>query len=154
MVEKTCKRCSKVIRGRRDKIYCSDRCRFADWAEYRTTLPEAKPCRYCGLACDTIDHIPPQSVRPRLVELGIANRYPFIEVWCCRECNTLLGARALWTVETRKKFIKQALRKRYHRYLNAPEWTDREISHLSGTLQRYVLNREIIKAMVEKRLTW
>jgi hypothetical protein len=30
-----CKRCGKMFRGRATKIYCSDRCRFADWAERR-----------------------------------------------------------------------------------------------------------------------
>jgi endogenous inhibitor of DNA gyrase (YacG/DUF329 family) len=30
-----CKRCGKMFRGRATKVYCSDRCRFADWADRR-----------------------------------------------------------------------------------------------------------------------
>jgi hypothetical protein len=30
-----CKRCEKMFRGRKTKVYCSDRCRFADWADRR-----------------------------------------------------------------------------------------------------------------------
>lgn len=151
-LSRTCKYCSKSVRGRRDKIYCSDKCRFADWREGHREV--AKPCRYCGLASSTIDHVPPQSVRPRLQELGLSGRYEFIEVWCCSECNSLLGARALWTISDRKKFIKQALRRRYKKYLLSPDWSDREVSLLDGWLQRFVINRSIEKERIQARLLW
>jgi hypothetical protein len=103
---------------------------------------------------DTVDHIPPQSVRRFLADRGLDKKYKFIEVWCCRECNCLLGARALWTIERRKKFIKVALRKRYKKFLRIPEWTDREISRLGPGLQPVVLNGLAIQQLIESRLRY
>ncbi len=148
-----CKRCGARITGRRDKIYCSDACRFADWREGKTSA-EANLCIYCGLPADSLDHIPPQSVRPTLVKMGIASRFPFREVWACRECNSLLGYRELWTIELRKRFIKKALRKKYRRYLRIPHWDDREISELGYALQQHVLQGTVIREILEYRLKW
>ena len=115
-----CKRCGTAMRGRADKVYCSDRCRFADWAEGRGERRDIRPCWYCGVPSDSIDHVPPQRIRDFLVERKIT-KYRFAEVWSCRECNSLLGARPIWDVHRRKRFIKQALRKKYRRYLAIPE---------------------------------
>lgn len=146
-----CRRCGTDFRGRRDKIYCSERCRYLDWADRE---PESLPCYYCGMPADTTDHIPPQVVRPKLIELRLQSRYPFVEVYACRECNTLLSDRTLWTPATRKAFIKRALKRRYARYLRVADWTDAEISHLGPTLQRTVITGTAMKNMIRSRLEW
>jgi 5-methylcytosine-specific restriction endonuclease McrA len=127
------------MRGRADKVYCSDRCRYADWAEGFGDRRDIKPCWYCGVPSDTIDHIPPRKIRDFLVERKMT-QYPFVELWACRECNLLLGARTIWDVHRRKAFIKKALKRKYRRYLNIPPWSDAEISRLGPGLQPVVLH--------------
>lgn len=85
---------------------------------------------------------------------GYEKRFPFEEVQCCGECNTLLGARPLWTVALRKRFIKGALRRRYRKYLNMPEWTDGELGRLTGHLQSYIMGSVIMREIVQARLAW
>lgn len=146
-----CRRCGTGFKGRSDRLYCSDRCRYLDW---QAKKHEAAPCRYCGMPADGIDHIPPASARTRLAALGIADRYPFVEVQCCGECNSLLGARPLWTVAKRKAFIKKALRRRYKKYLRIPAWSDGELAKLGPILQRTVINNLAWKEMIEDRIKW
>jgi hypothetical protein len=152
MMRGECRRCGKPFTTkRRDKVYCSDACRYLDW---KGRAHEPYPCRYCGMPADTIDHIPPRAARERLQELGLAARFPDIEVWCCHECNCLLGARALWTIELRKRFVKLALRRKYARFLRIPSWTDAEISRLGPNLKDSVLAGIIMREMIEERLQY
>ena len=106
------------------------------------------------MPADTVDHVPPISVRGFLFERGFAKRYPFLEVRSCHECNCILGARALWTPERRKEFIKKALRKRYKKYLTIPEWTDADIGRLGPGLQVMVLHGLAMLALTKERLKW
>lgn len=142
------------MRGRMDKVYCSNRCRYADWAEGLGERRDIRPCWYCGVPSDTIDHVPPQSVRPYLVDRKLDGRYPFIEVWCCRECNSLLGARAIWNVHRRKVYIKKALARRYRRILATPPWSDAELAELGRGLQPTVLLGLALQDRVRQRLKW
>ncbi len=132
--------------------FCSVTCRAKAWAD-PALKPVAHQCYYCGDVADTIDHVPPQVSRPNLMMLGLWKRYPFVEVQCCRECNTLLGCRPLWTLTERKKFIKKALRKRYSRYLSIPDWTPEDVSDLGYTLQRLIVHGLSVRDWVQSRLT-
>lgn len=113
-----------------------------------------QPCEYCGMPADSLDHVPPQAVRPFLAESWLKDRYPFVEVWACRECNCILGSRALFTVSARAAFIKKALAKRYAKFLRTPEWTDAELSKLGYVLQKIVINAIVMKELVKSRIKW
>jgi hypothetical protein len=119
-------------------------------AEWNTERMSGNPCYYCGLPCDTVDHVPPKSAREYLD----LKRYPRFLIPACRECNNLLGARSLYTPGERKKFIKRALKKRYGRVLLAPSWTDQEIAELGPCLQSTVRASEALKRLVRRRLAW
>ena len=152
MRREICARCGKGFSTKRsDRRYCSDRCRYLDWRD-RDKAPRA--CRYCGLAADGVDHIPPQSARERIKELGMSDRFPDVEVPCCGECNSLLGARALWTVGRRKRFIKTALSRRYRRFLRLPAWSNAELSRLGPSLQSSTIAALIIKDLVLERIAY
>ena len=148
-----CKRCGKPMRGRIDKVYCSDHCRYADWADGIGERRDIRPCWYCGVPSDTIDHVPPTRIRDFLTERKIT-KYPFIELWACRECNCLLGSRPIWDVHRRKAFVKKALAKKYRRFLEVPDWTDAELSRLGRGLLPYVLQGLALQEHVRKRLRW
>lgn len=152
MRQTQCVVCGKAMTERRagKKKYCSDVCRAFQWR----TGQSATPCRYCGCPADTVDHVPPQSARPILVTHGLQPNYPFIEVDACRECNTLLGNRALWTVPKRKRFIRRALRLRYRRLLRLPAWSPEQLAELGHNMRSFVSAGLIAKAVLLDRLKW
>lgn len=111
-------------------------------------------CAYCGLVGDTIDHVPPRSVRLTLLNLGLAARYPFVQVRACRQCNSALGDRPLWTVRQRRAWLKRWLRRRYRRHLRMPDWSDHELNQLSPALRREVVRGLALRELTRRRLAW
>lgn len=130
--------------------FCSDTCKLQHWKAGKS----AQPCHYCGCPADSVDHVPPRAYRPAIIETGLQARYPFTEVYACRECNVLLGARALWTLPKRKKFIKRALRLRYRKLLRIPEWTDSQKDELGRNLRGMVEAGDMARRVLMSRLTW
>ena len=131
--------------------FCSTSCRLQSQRSDRST---EYACCYCGLSCTGIDHVPPTSVRPTLVDLGLDTRYPFVEVRCCNECNSLLGARPLWTVSQRKAFMKKRLKRRYSKYLNIKDWSDSEMAQMSREMQEYIEHGLAVRALTRARLDY
>ena len=142
-----CHHCGKHFKPRAGKRYCSDRCRWEAWRE------TAHPCYYCGAPAETIDHVPPQSVRPILIEYNVT-KWNFVEVDACRECNSLLGARQPWALAERKAKIKELLRKQYRRYLEIPEWTEVELGDLGRGLSDFVAEGQVLQKWLKQRLAW
>jgi hypothetical protein len=106
------------------------------------------------LFADSIDHLPPRSVRSTLQQQGVAGRYKFLEVDCCRECNCLAGAEPPWDLPGRKKMLKKKLKKRYAKYLNMPRWDEKELSELGRNLRIKVEQGLLLKGLIEQRLKW
>lgn len=142
-----CQHCGRRFKPRRGKRYCSDMCRYEAWKA------TASPCYYCGCPAETVDHVPPRSVRPILIQMGVT-RWDFIEVEACKECNCVLGHKSLWTLTERKAYIKQWLRRRYRRYISMPAWTDAELDELGRGIQQYVDQGRIIGELARKRIAW
>jgi hypothetical protein len=142
-----CKHCGKKFKARKGKKYCCDKCRYEAWES------TASPCYYCGCAADTIDHVPPKSARPIILQLE-AKRWDFVEVEACHECNSALGSRYLWTLAERKQFIKNWLKKRYARFLRSPEWSDEDKEELGYSLKDFVQKHEIVAQLAKKRIAW
>lgn len=118
-----------------------------------TEKREPDPCVYCGMPADSIDHIPPRAYREFIAAQGLQKRYPFIEVIACRECNSALGARALWTVAARKKRIAQYLRRKYAKYLAIPDWTPAEAEEMgTGMLGTYIRHGLIVRDVTRERI--
>jgi hypothetical protein len=149
----SCALCGKLFKSRPNKRYCSDRCRFQAWM--RGKEEPAPPCHYCGMPADTVDHVPPRSVRSIILQEG-ATRWPFVEVDACHECNSLLGAQPPWTVSGRKDEIKKKLQRKYRRYLKIPRWTDEELAEYDkkSTLGSFIHEGVMIKRITEDRLKW
>jgi hypothetical protein len=147
-----CLVCSKLFTPTRPwQKFCGDSCRTYGSLEERKT---EHVCHYCGLLADTIDHIPPRSVRQTLIDLGLASRYSFIEVRCCHECNSALGARPLWTPRQRKEFIKEWITRRYKKYLNIPDWEDSELGKLGDNLRDATLHGLAVRDLIRFRLKY
>jgi len=112
------------------------------------------PCVYCGVIANSVDHVPPRAIRERLVALGLALRYPFVEVPACRECNSVLGARAGWTVSDRRRYVKQALKRRYASVLRIPDWSDTELAQMSPGMQSYIADGLQVRDFIRQRLAF
>lgn len=111
-------------------------------------------CTYCGMIADSVDHVPPTTVRPTLIELKLVRQYPFTEVQACRECNVLLGRLALWTVASRRAYIKERLARRYRKYLSIPEWTDAELFALTDSMRESVEHGIAVKKVTLNRIAY
>jgi hypothetical protein len=145
-----CLRCLKPFRPNRPwQQFCGMSCRREASKEQ---VKVEYVCTYCGILSDTVDHIPPTSIRPMLVDLGLSAQYPFIVVRACRECNCALGDRALWTVEQRKEYIARWLRRRYRRYLAIPEWSQEALQALEYPLREMTIHGLAVKSLVLARI--
>ena len=131
--------------------FCTDQCRKNAAKESRAA---EYVCTYCGLLGETIDHVPPKSIRNRLVELDLANPQHFREVRSCRECNSIIGARPPWTVSARRRELHKILKRRYAKYLEMPNWTEEEIEELGPGMQESVREGLVVKALTQARIAW
>lgn len=148
--ERACTSCGKTFQPTRTwHAFCSHSCR--DDANRENRLAEYA-CEYCGLVADTIDHVPPVSVRPTLIELDLAFKIPFVEVRCCKECNCLLGRKPLWTIKQRRDYIHNILKIRYAKYLAIPEWIEQDLNQLSPQLREFTIHGIAIREVVKQRL--
>lgn len=121
---------------------------------YRENRLAEYVCIYCGLAGDTVDHIPPTSVRQTLIDLGLASRYPFTEVRACKECNCAIGARPLWTIASRREYVKKWIERRYRKYLNIPDWSDLELARISPELAEFNRHGMAVRDLTKARLRY
>ena len=136
-------------KAQRDRIN-----RLALDARAMRLYPDADPCAYCGVIANSVDHVPPRSQRDRLVALGLALQYDFFEVPACRECNSVLGARPLWTLRERRAYIKRMLKRRYADVLKIPDWTDSELAQMSPMMQTYILNGIEVREFIRQRVQY
>ncbi len=155
-----CRFCgSPIKRKTKWQEFCSSTCRWRSWSSSHphvrkdAELP-AEACFYCGLPGIGVDHVPPMSFRMRIQDLGLIGRFDFCEVRCCSECNSALGARALFRLAERKRFIKSWIRKRYGTILRTPHWSDDEIRELGYNLSTMVISRSLMAEVIEARLKW
>ncbi len=152
---KHCIECGAALELGCAQKYCNELCKFR--AESRKDDDDdvwVTPCVYCGVPADSIDHVPPRTARDRILEMGLASKYPFFTVEACRECNSLLGGQTFWTLDERKRYIKKTLRKRYKKYIELPDWSEEELKELGGSMSEYVNNSLEIKRVAIKRLEW
>ncbi len=112
-----------------------------------------RPCSYCGMPADSVDHIPPRHMRAQLTAVELV-AVVVEEVPACRECNSALGCRPLLTIGQRREFIKDWLTKRYAKYLRIPTWSEAELSVMGPSLQGMIRRNLAIRDMVRERIRW
>jgi hypothetical protein len=122
------------------------------WVNLAPADPE--PCIYCGVVADTIDHVPPQSARPRIIQMGMVSHYHFRTVPACRECNCALGTRSPWSLVDRKAWVKTWIKRRYARYLTIPDWEPEDLARLGPMLRKFTESGLAIRDVTRKRLAW
>ena len=113
-------------------------------------------CAYCGDIPNALDHVPPISWAYSLGYKYMTEEEdaPFIKIPCCNECNSLLGAKNLFTVKERKQYIASSLRQRYRKIRENPIWDMEDIVELGDGLQKYVKNIADYRLHIERRIDW
>ena len=151
-VQIACVNCGTMCSQKTAKLrsYCSAACRAESWRNPALNTP----CCYCGVPANSVDHIPPQSVRGFLIDSGLTHKYPFIQVMACLECNSLLGTKPIWDVANRRRAIKKLLAVRYKRTLLMPDWSDRELGSMSKSMASTIQMRIDIREWITERLAW
>jgi hypothetical protein len=95
-------------------------------------------CVYCGMPCDTRDHVSPVSrdyTSRKNVPTNQKNTVP-----SCRECNNLLGARLFLTIGDRASYLFSVYRTRLDKILGMPSWSKEELKSIKGRMRQYVKN--------------
>jgi hypothetical protein len=98
-------------------------------------------CFYCSDPADTLDHVPPLSAMEVLnKEKRKKEQIPAVLVPCCRECNSALGSRQLWTVFDRLMYLESY----YDAYFKRQKmlWSEEEIEELGYSLRESVRHRQ------------
>jgi hypothetical protein len=108
-------------------------------------------CVYCGGDKECLDHIPP-------ICLAHLNEGPYIKVPACNECNKHLFTFNEHTIEKRKKYLFQRLRKKHKKLLNMPDWDSSEFKDMDVSLVSFIKKELRKKEIVHKRMehlnTW
>ena len=100
-------------------------------------------CVYCGMPCDTRDHVSPVSrdyVSRKNSPTNQKNTVP-----SCRECNNLLGDKLFLTIGDRASYLFSVYKTRLDKILRMPSWSKEELKSLKGRMKQYVKNSLKIK---------
>lgn len=96
----------KEKRGQYDETYWDRHAKYH--GSYKQYGKRGDPCIYCGVASNTMDHIPPLGIAEPMMYEGLSNRFEIVPA--CSECNdTLSNVREL-NIVTRQAYL-------YNRYL-------------------------------------
>jgi hypothetical protein len=111
------------------------------------------PCTYCGQMASGYDHVPPLAYVAGLadVEDGLRSIRPR-KVPACAECNCILGAQLFMTQETRRRHVKEKLRKRYAKFVSMPKWDDDELAELSPDFAEEIRRASKFAEHIKRRL--
>ena len=107
-------------------------------------------CVYCGMPCDTKDHVSPVSRDYTSRKHAPTNQKNTIP--SCRECNNLLGARLFLTVGDRASYLFSVYKTRLDKILSMPSWSKEELKSLKGRMRQYVKNSLKKKESAKSRI--
>lgn len=115
-------------------------------------------CTYCGVVCDSVDHVVPQHLLKRAEAMGLDLSEVFRmrrwEVPACRECNSAISGQLHRSIGERRACAQKHLRKKYLAYVKMPAWTQEEIDELGPNMRAEVIRGLKIQASVRPRLAW
>lgn len=73
-------------------------------------------------------------------------------VWCCYECNALLGAKLLPMIQLRAEYLLERYQRKYKSALSMPDWTKTELKTMGKTIRRDIEATLKQKAIIKRRL--
>jgi hypothetical protein len=110
-------------------------------------------CVYCGVRATTVDHFVPLSV--------VASIYGAVDVITgrvlipsCGDCNSRAGSRMFRTIAAKRRYIQDRLKVKHKRLLASKPWTKDELDKLGYSLRTSVLNWEVQREWISRRIAW
>lgn len=115
-------------------------------------------CVYCGVVCDSWDHVVPQHLLKRAAELkldlsGLYRMKRWI-VPACRECNSAIGGKLTTTLQGRREIAKKHIRKKYAAFLRIPDWSEEELAEMGPSAREDIKAGIRMRDHIRKRLAW
>lgn len=104
---------------------------------------DGKQCVYCGEGANSVDHFPPKTYSAGGFLLP-----------ACKECNSLAGTVWPKNFELRAAHVKDGLRNRYRKLLQAPDWAEDELDELKYNLRKGIMVWQKQKEILKERLAW
>lgn len=130
---------------------CDNLCLNAEHIELhypqRLSYPR-RICIYCGRRCDTRDHLVPRGIS------GDSHRKSVLTVPACGECNSLIGAEALFSITERREYAHHQLRRKHAKVLRRVEYSRDELAEFGPGLRPTVIEGLIEKHQLGRRLRW
>lgn len=105
-------------------------------------------CFYCG--CDSSssrDHVVPVSYQSESRDYKKGDI-----VLCCKECNSLLGNKPIFTVEERADYLSRRIYQKYKKHIESPSWSDEELLDMSPEFQKSIKSTMMISEWAKSRV--
>lgn len=110
-------------------------------------------CMYCGLRASTYDHVIPLSFASTL--LGVAKRIgKLVAVPCCRECNSIAGAKVFKSIAQKRRYLQDRLAWKYSDLLCMPRYTEQDLVQYGPWLKKFIEVSMVRRDLIEKRIKW
>jgi hypothetical protein len=109
---------------------------------------QLQTCSYCGDYADTVDHCPPVLLK---------NEVPDSERFCvasCKHCNSMLGAKRLFTLLDRQMWVQLRLREKYKNELSVKVWSKEELAELGSGLRGRIKRAQAKTEKIRRRLSF
>jgi len=107
-------------------------------------------CFYCGDTTQQItrDHVIPVSSKKGGRYYSTKDTVP-----CCKECNSTLGNKPFYTVESRALYLAERFAQKYKKALNTAKWDDEDIEELGKNLKSFVRSNEFLREFIALRIS-
>jgi len=104
-------------------------------------------CIYCGDYYQCRDHVIP------VAYASVFRSYkPGTTVHCCRQCNTLLGDKAHFTIQDRANYLATAYREKYAKEITFPYWEEHELAEMHYNHRKQIEKKLRLKVTYLKKL--
>lgn len=124
------------------RIFCSEQCktRFAR---------ENKSCFYCGEIGDSKDHVVPHSLT---AHRGRKRLWSADWVYCCSECNNLLGNYLGGSFYDRIMYLHDKFKRKKGLNKSFVEWDEEDLSDVNKEMRNWIVGQQERRKISERRL--
>ena len=120
---------------------------LGDPTNYNINSVDGLECIYCGDAAWDRDHVIAHSLTNKSERTYTAKEV----VPACKDCNSALSNKTLFTVAERAKWLAQRL-KRKHAKLLKSEWVEEDFEGIGNTLRSYIAANQNKRTIVISRI--
>ena len=106
-------------------------------------------CIYCGDIASQRDHVPPISYISSIDITVYRKHYKMLKVPCCPDCNVKLSSNSLLTINDRKRFVRDKVRR--SKFMKTLRWDEDELNELHDLLRVSVEASMKMKDIYESR---